>query len=127
METVTIVISEILGFLAIAWVLGFFVAWAIFRPIKLEYEKEIEESEESIGYLKRVVRNQEKEITKLTREVQELINPECSTSTKEFLETQKKKQKEQKSSNKQSQSKKELIKREDNILKEIEETLEKIK
>ena len=123
METIGIVVSEILGFLAIAWVLGFFVAWAIFRPIKLEYEKEIEESEESIGYLKRVVRNQEKEITKLTREVQELSN----TSTKEFLETQKKKQKEHKSSNKQPQSKKELIKSEDNILKEIEETLEKIK
>jgi len=125
METVTIIVSEILGFLAIAWVLGFFVAWSIFRPIKLEYKKEIEESEENIGYLKSVVRNQEKEITKLTREVQELNDPQ--RSTKEFLETQKKKQKKHKSNNKQPQSKKELVKSEDNILKEIEATLEKIK
>ena len=121
METVAVVVSEILGFLAIAWVLGFFVAWSIFRPIQLEYKKNIEEKEESIDYLNSITRNQEKEITKLTREVQELSNPQCST--KEFLDTQKKKQK---SNNKKPQTKK-LAKSENRILKEIEETLEKIR
>ena len=125
METVTVVVSEILGFLAIAWVLGFFVAWSIFRPIKLEYKQEIEDSEESIGYLKHVIRNQEREITKLTMEVQELSDTQHST--KEFLETQKKKQKKRKSNNKQPQIRKELLKSEDKMLKEIEATLEKIK
>ena len=123
METVAVVVSEILGFLAIAWALGFFVAWAIFRPMQLEYKKEIEESEESINYLKNITRNQEKEITKLTREVQELSNPQ--RTTKEFLETQKKKKK-RKSKERTPQAKKELVKSEDSILKEIEATLEKI-
>ncbi len=121
METIGVVVSEILGFLAIAWVLGFFVAWAIFRPIQLEYEKDIEEYEESINYLKSIIRNQEKEITKLTREVQELSDPK--RSTKEFLETQKKKKKK----GKQFQRKKELAKSKDEMLQVIEATLEKIK
>ena len=124
METVTIVVSEILGFLAIAWILGFFVAWAIFRPIQLEYNKESEEYEENISYFKSIIRNQEKEITKLTREVKELSNPQHST--KEFLETQKKKQKKHKSNNKQPQAKKELSHKEDEMLQVIKATLEKI-
>jgi len=126
METVTVVVSEILGFLAIAWVLGFFVAWSIFRPIKLEYKKEIEDSEESIGYLKHVIRNQEREITKLTIELQELSKPQHAA--KEFLETQKKKQKKWNSDNRPPRVKNELVKSEDSmLLKEIEATLENIK
>lgn len=125
MDTVIVVVNEILGFLAIAWILGFFVAWAIFRPIQLDYEKGIEEYEESIDYLKSINRNQEKEIVKLTREVQELKSPKHST--KEFLETQKKKYKKSKSETKQPQIKKKLVKSEDEILQVIEATLEKIK
>ncbi len=125
METVAVVISEILGFLAIAWLLGFFVAWAIFRPIQLEYREEIEESEESMAYLKNIIRNQEKEITKLTREVQELSDPQHST--KEFLATQKRRQNKQKSKAREPQAKKGLTKKsEERILKEIEEALDKI-
>ena len=124
METVAVVVSEILGFLAIAWILGFFVAWAIFRPIQLEYEKESEEYEDTVIYLKNITRNQEKEIMKLTRELQELSNPQHST--KEFLETQKKKQKKRKHNNKQPQAKQELAKSEDEMLQVIEATLEKI-
>lgn len=124
METVAVVVSEILGFLAIAWALGFFVAWAIFRPMQLEYEKEIEENEESINYLKNITRNQEREITTLTMEVQELSDPQ--RSTKKFLETQKRKQKKRKSRDNEPQEKKELTRSEDSILKEIEATLEKI-
>ena len=120
METVAVVVSEILGFLAIAWILGFFVAWAIFRRVQLEYEEDIEEYEESVLYLKNIARNQEKEITKLTREVQELSDPQ--RSTKEFLETQKKKHKKRK----QPQAKKELAKSEDEMLQVIEATLAKI-
>ena len=124
METVTVVVSEILGFLAIAWTLGFFVAWAIFRPIQLEYKQEIEENEESINYLKNITRNQEKEITTLTMEVQELSDPQ--RSTKKFLETQKRKQKKRRSKDREPQAKKELSKSEDSILKEIEATLANI-
>ncbi len=122
METVAVVVSEILGFLAIAWLLGFFVAWAIFRPIQLEYKKEIEESEESIGYLKSIIRNQEKEITELTREVKELSDPQHRT--KEFLETQKKKQKKCKNNNTQPKTKNKLVKSENDMLQVIEATLE---
>ena len=121
METVTVIISEILGFLAIAWLLGFFVAWSIFRAIKLEYKKETEEYEENVGYLKSIIKNQEKEITKLTREVQELSNPQHRT--KEFLETQKNKQK---INNTQPKIKKEISKNEDEMLQVIKATLEKI-
>lgn len=122
---VAVVVSEILGFLAVAWVLGFFVAWAIFRPIQLKYKKEIEESEENIDYLTSIITNQEKEITKLTREVKELSDPQHST--KEFLETQKKKQKKRKNNNTQPQIKKELVKSENEMLQVIEATLEEIK
>ena len=121
METVTVIISEILGFLAIAWLLGFFVAWSIFRAIKLEYKKETEEYEENLIYLKSIIKNQEKEITKLTREVQELSNPQHRT--KEFLETQKNKQK---INNTQPKIKKEISKNEDEMLQVIKATLEKI-
>ena len=121
METVTVIISEILGFLAIAWLLGFFVAWSIFRAIKLEYKKETEEYEENVSYLKSIIKNQEKEITKLTREVQELSNPQHRT--KEFLETQKNKQK---INNTQPKIKKEISKNEDEMLQVIKATLEKI-
>ena len=119
METIGIVVSEILGFLAIAWLLGFFVAWAIFRPIQLEYKKELEESEESIDYLKSINRNQEKEITRLTIELQELSNRQHNT--KEFLETQKRNHKKYK-----QHKRKELTKSKDSILQMIEATLEKI-
>lgn len=121
METVAVVVSEILGFLAIAWILGFFVAWAIFRPTLLGYQREYEEYEESVHYLKSIVRNQEKEITKLTREVKELSDP--LRSSKEFLEMQKKKHT---SNNKLSQSKREFLKSENRKLKEIAATLAKI-
>ena len=124
METVTVVISEILGFLAIAWLLGFFVAWAIFRAIKLEYKNESEEYEENVNYLKNIIKNQEKEITKLTREVQALSNPKHST--KEFLETQKKKQKKQKINDNKPKIKKEIFNNEDEMLQLIKATLEKI-
>ena len=86
--------------------------------------KEIEENEESINYLKNITRNQEKEITTLTMEVQELSDPQ--RSTKKFLETQKRKQKKRRSKDREPQAKKELSKSEDSILKEIEATLANI-
>ena len=119
---ITVVVGEIVGFLAIAWILGFFVAWSIFRPIQLEYKSSMEDKEDSINYLNTIIKNQEKEITKLTRDVQRLTNPNPQHTTKKFLDTQKKKQK---SNNKKPQIKK-LAKSENRILKEIEATLEKI-
>jgi len=71
METLNIVISEILLCLALAWALGFLAAWILFRKVQNEYEEEIEELEENLSYASASNKNQEREITQQTLKIQE--------------------------------------------------------
>ena len=62
METLNIVVSEIILCLVVAWVLGFLAAWILFRKVQNEYEQEIEELEETLSYSSIANKMQEKEI-----------------------------------------------------------------
>jgi cytoskeletal protein RodZ len=80
METLNVVITEILLCLALAWVLGFLAAWILFRRVQNEYEQEIEELEENLSYASSANKNLEREITMQNLKIQEFENP----STKEI-------------------------------------------
>ena len=71
METLNIVIAEILLCLAVAWVLGFLAAWILFRRVQNEYEQEIEELEENLSYVSASNKNQEREIISQNLKIQE--------------------------------------------------------
>ncbi len=71
METLNIVIAEILLCLAVAWVLGFLAAWILFRKVQNEYEQEIEELEENLSYVSASNKNQEREIISQNLKIQE--------------------------------------------------------
>jgi uncharacterized protein HemX len=71
METLSVVITEILLCLALAWVLGFLAAWILFRKVQNEYEQEIEELEENLSYASSANKNQEREITMQNLKIQE--------------------------------------------------------
>ena len=71
METLSVVITEILLCLALAWVLGFLAAWILFRKVQNEYEQEIEELEENLSYASSANKNQEREITMQNMKIQE--------------------------------------------------------
>ncbi len=71
METLNIVIAEILLCLAVAWVLGFLAAWILFRRVQNEYEQEIDELEENLSYVSASNKNQEREIISQNLKIQE--------------------------------------------------------
>ncbi len=71
METLNVVIAEILLCLAVAWVLGFLAAWILFRRVQNEYEQEIEELEENLSYVSASNKNQEREIISQNLKIQE--------------------------------------------------------
>jgi hypothetical protein len=71
METLNIVVTEILLCLALAWALGFLAAWILFRKVQKEYEQEIEELEENLSYATTVNKYQEREITMQNMKIQE--------------------------------------------------------
>jgi len=71
METLNVVIAEILLCLAVAWVLGFLAAWVLFRRVQNEYEQEIEELEENLSYVSASNKNQEREIISQNLKIQE--------------------------------------------------------
>ena len=71
METLNVVITEILLCLAVAWVLGFLAAWILFRKVQNEYEQEIEELEDNLSYAVASNKNQEREITSQNLKIQE--------------------------------------------------------
>ena len=71
METLSVVITEILLCLALAWALGFLAAWILFRKVQNEYEQEIEELEENLSYASSANKNQEREITMQNMKIQE--------------------------------------------------------
>jgi len=70
METLNIVVAEILLCLALAWALGFLVAWILFRKAKNKYEEAISELEENLSYLSTSNKNKEREITILNLKIQ---------------------------------------------------------
>ena len=74
METLNVVITEILLCLALAWVLGFLAAWILFRKVQNEYEQEIEELEENLSYASSANKNLEREITMQNLKIQEFGN-----------------------------------------------------
>ena len=71
MESLTVVISEIIVCLIVAWVLGFFFALLLFKQIKKTLEETIKELEENITYSHASNKNQEREIIKQTQKIQE--------------------------------------------------------
>jgi uncharacterized protein HemX len=71
METLSVVVTEILLCLALAWALGFLAAWILFRKVQNEYEQEIEELEENLSYASSANKNQEREITTQSLRIQE--------------------------------------------------------
>ena len=71
METLNIVVSEIILCLVVAWVLGFLAAWILFRKVQNEYEQEIEELEETLSYSSTANKMQEREIVSKNLKIQE--------------------------------------------------------
>ena len=71
METLNVVVAEILLCLALAWVLGFLASWILFRKVQNEYEQEIEELEENLSYVSASNKNQEREIIEQSLKLQE--------------------------------------------------------
>ena len=110
METLNVVITEILLCLALAWALGFLVAWILFRKVQNEYEQEIEELEENLSYASAANKNQEREITIQNMKIQELekssVHDIKSINKKDTNKTDSKKEniKEEKSQQKKSQN-----------------------
>jgi uncharacterized protein HemX len=86
METLSIVVTEILFCLALAWVLGFLAAWILFRRVQNEYENEIEELEENLLHVSSANKNQEREITMQNLKIQELKKASFSTTNIEDKE-----------------------------------------
>ena len=82
METLNIVVSEILLCLVLAWILGFLAAWILFRKVQKEYEQEIEELEENLSFISASNKIQEKELI-----AQELKLQELSVDTIESIDT----------------------------------------
>jgi uncharacterized protein HemX len=80
METLSIVVTEILLCLALAWALGFLAAWILFRKVQNEYENEIEELEENLLHVSSANKNQEREITMQNLKIQELKKGSVSTT-----------------------------------------------
>jgi len=118
METLNVVITEILLCLALAWALGFLAAWILFRKVQNEYEQEIEELEENLSYASSANKNQEREITMQNMKIQEFkkssVKDAKSTNKKDIdkIDSKKENIKEEKSQEKTSQnvnSKKENI------------------
>jgi len=74
METVNVVITEIILCLVVAWVLGFLAAWIMHKILKKSYELEIEGLEENFAYMSAANKNQEREIIQQTLKIQEYEN-----------------------------------------------------
>jgi mannitol-specific phosphotransferase system IIBC component len=71
MESLSVVIAEIIICLIVAWALGFLAAWLLFKGAKKEYEHELEELEENLAYSSSCNKNQAREITNQTLKIQE--------------------------------------------------------
>jgi len=71
MESLILVISEIIICLIIAWVLGFMFALFLFKKVKKELNERIEELEDDITYSRASNMNQEREIINQTQKIQE--------------------------------------------------------
>jgi hypothetical protein len=121
METLNVVIAEILLCLALAWALGFLAAWILFRKVQNEYEQEIEELEENLSYASSANKNQEREITMQNMKIQEFekisskdLNQKKDSLKKEVINKDSKKNdvtKEESSKKEKESSKKELDKK----------------
>ena len=110
METLSVVITEILLCLALAWALGFLAAWILFRKVQNEYEQEIEELEENLSYASSANKNQEREITMQNMKIQEFekssVKDAKSTNEKDTdkIDSKKENIKQEKSQQKKSQN-----------------------
>jgi len=71
MNSLIVVISEIVICLIIAWVLGFLFAWLLFKNVKKELDERIEDLEDNITYSRASNKNQEREIIHQTLKIQE--------------------------------------------------------
>ena len=71
METLSIVITEILISLGLAWILGFVAAWLISKKTSNKYQKKIDDLEENFSYIRSCNMNQEREITQQSLKIQE--------------------------------------------------------
>jgi len=120
METLNVVVAEILLCLALAWVLGFLAAWILFRKVQNEYEQEIEELEENLSYVRASNKNQEREIIEQGLKLQEFEKTLVKNIKKEEIKKENIK-KENISKNKKSE--KEKKSQDEEILRLIEGNL----
>lgn len=72
MDTLTTVVSEIVICLVVAWILGFLVAWMLFKRAANSYIEEIDELEENLSYSLACNRNQERELIRQSQQIEEL-------------------------------------------------------
>jgi len=73
---INVVIAEIVVCLVVAWLLGFLVAWILFKKASKLYQEEIEQLEENLQYSSACSKNQEREIIQqaLTIQAFEKVN-----------------------------------------------------
>ncbi len=71
MESLIVVISEIVICLIVAWVLGFLFARLLFKNLRKELEEKIEELEDDVAYGRASNMNKEREIINQTHKIQE--------------------------------------------------------
>ena len=96
METISIIVIEIIICLIIAWALGFLAAWILFNSASKVYREEIEMLEENLSYSSACNKNQENEIIKQAFKIKEFEN---SLNTKKENSSERIKKEKQKRGN----------------------------
>ena len=128
METISVIVTEIIICLVLAWSLGFLVAWILFNKASKVYREEIEVLEENLNYSAACNKNQENDIIRQSLKIKEFEKSLKGNQSKRQMENKRKsnsekikKEKRQTSDTHPFESKR--TKKETAMLKSIEENL----
>ena len=128
METISVIVTEIIICLVLAWSLGFLVAWILFNKASKVYREEIEVLEENLNYSAACNKNQENDIIRQSLKIKEFEKSLKGNQSKRQMENKRKsnsekikKEKRQTSDTPSFESKR--TKKETAMLKSIEENL----
>jgi len=128
METISVIVTEIIICLVLAWSLGFLVAWILFNKASKVYREEIEVLEENLNYSAACNKNQENDIIRQSLKIKEFEKSLKGNQSKRQMENKRKsnsekikKEKRQTSDTPPFESKR--TKKETAMLKSIEENL----
>ena len=132
METISVIITEIIICLVLAWSLGFLVAWILFNKASNTYREEIEMLEENLNYSAACNKNQENDIIRQALKIKEFEKSLNGNQSTRKMENKRKSNSEKIKKEKHHTSNTHLLeskrtKKETDMLKSIEENLYSIK